>query len=62
MRRDDIKMGYIRTGAVSVLGGALWQPLGPEMATTKRTWKESLGWDDGLSLSALMHRHLGQRS
>ena len=28
----------------------------------KRTWKETLGWDNGLSLSTPKQGHLGQRS
>ena len=51
MSWNDAEMSYVRAGAVSVLGGALWWSSGPETTTTKRTWKETLGWDDGLSLS-----------
>ena len=54
MRRDNAGTGQVRTGAVSVLGGAPWRLLGLETVTMKRTWKETLGWDDGLSLPALI--------
>ena len=62
MKRDDIEMGYVGTGMIPVLGGALWRPSGPETAATKWTWKETLGWDDSLGLSTPIHGHLGQRS
>ena len=53
MRRYITKMGHVRAGTMSALGGAPWRPSGPETGATKRTWKETLGWNDGLSLSAL---------
>jgi len=38
---------WVRTGRMSVLGGASWESLGPEATAAKRTWPEILGWDDG---------------
>ena len=49
MSCDFSEERYVRTD--TVLGGALqWSP-GPEATAMERTWKETLGWDDGLSLS-----------
>ena len=62
MRRDHAGMEYVRAGAVSVLGGASWRLSGPGTATMERTWKETLGWDDGLSLLALIQGRSGQLS
>ena len=60
MSCDDSERKYVRTG--KVLGGALrWSP-GLEVTAIKRTWKETLGWDDGLSLSTPRQGHLGRRS
>ena len=60
MSCDDTERRYVRTD--TVLGGALqWSP-GPEATAIKRTWKETLGWDDGLSLSTPRQGHLGRRS
>ena len=60
MSCDDSERKYVRTG--KVLGGALrWSP-GLEVTAIKRTWKETLGWDDGLILSTPRHRRPGQRS
>ena len=54
MRHDNTGMGHVGAGAMSALGGAPWQPSGLETVAMKWTWKESLGWDDGLSLSTLI--------
>ena len=40
-------MRWVRAGQMPVLGGALWESLGPEATAAKRTWPEILGWDDG---------------
>ena len=36
----------VRAEQLSVLGGVLWKSPGPEAIPAKRTWKETLGWDD----------------
>ena len=43
MSCDDTEMRYVRTGAIPVLGGALWWSPGPETTAMQRTWKETLG-------------------
>ena len=60
MRRDLAWARQDRTGIVSVLGEA--RPSGPETAAVKRSWKETLGWDDGLNLSTPIQGRSGQLS
>ena len=60
MSCDETERRYVRASVV--LGGALRWLLGLETATIKQTWKETLGWDDGLSLSTLRHGHPDQHS
>ena len=60
MSCDGNERRYVRTG--TVLGGALQGSPGPEATAIKRTWKETLGWDDGLSLSTPRQGHLDRRS
>ena len=47
MDRGGTKARWVRAGQMPVLGGALWESLGPAATGTKRTWSEILGWDDG---------------
>ena len=60
MRRDLAWTQQGRIDIMSVLKKAPWRPLGPEMAAVKRSWKETLGWDDGLSLPTLIRGHPDQ--
>ena len=39
-------MRRVRAEQLSVLGGVLWKSPEPEAMPAKRTWKETLGWDD----------------
>ena len=36
----------VRAAQSLALGGVLWKSPGPEAIPAKRTWKETLGWDD----------------
>jgi len=47
MDRSGTEARWVRAGRMPVLGGASWESLGPEATSTKRTWSEILGWDDG---------------
>ena len=40
-------MRRVRAEQLSALGGVLWKSPEPEAMPAKRTWKETLGWDDG---------------
>ena len=40
-------MRRVRAEQLSALGGVLWKSPEPEAMPAERTWKETLGWDDG---------------
>ena len=46
MDRSGTAMRRVGAGQTSALGGALRKLPGPEATAAKRTWKETLGWDD----------------
>ena len=47
MSGNGTEMRWVRVEEVSALGEAPWRSPGPEATTTRRIWKETLGWDDG---------------
>ena len=47
MDMSGTAMRRVRAEQLSVLGGVLWKSPEPEAMPAKRTWKETLGWDDG---------------